>query len=261
MGIFKRFLSGEEKEPANPKLLRAMQRVSEGEKPKARQALYQELLKSTLLIPIEGELEGHEPGRWVTLSEGMDVAFVTARDSEGQVAFMAFTDPGTLRSWRPEGSRYVALGGPDLFALALNNDAAAILVNPAGPVGGEITRREIQMLAEGAVPDPETMDSSTAQVSMPQGTNLMIGAPAVPPAHELVDRLMGILDEQPEVSEAYIFQTVMGQGVPHLVIGIKLDGAVVTHRIDEIAQTIMDRIQPSLSPGEFVDLMILDREE
>jgi len=261
MGIFKRFLSGKAKEPTNPNLLRAMRVVAEGGNAEALHELHKELLTSSLLIPTTSEIESLEPGGWLTLSLDLDVKILTARYSEGQIAMAAFTDIDALRSWRPEGNPYIALGGPDLFGIAASQGIAAVLVNPAGPVGGEITRQEIKMLAEGVIPYQETRDSASAQVSVPQGTNLMIGAPAVPPAPELVDQLRAVLDEHTKVSEAYLFQMVMGKGAPHLVIGLKLDGEVAKLRIEEIAQAIMNRIQPSLSPDEFVDLMILDREE
>ncbi len=57
------------------------------------------------------------------------------------------------------------------------------------------------MLAEGAVPDPETLVSGATQLSIPRGSRMLIGVPAESPAQELVDLLQAVRNSVPPVFE------------------------------------------------------------
>ncbi len=106
-----------------------------------RKKLYQELLNHVLLLPTPGHLEEstHEPLK--------EIQVVTQPSPEGKLCWLAFTSQEALYKWKHENA-YVAIQGSQLFELALRNKVDNILMNVAGPIGGLITRIEIQMLAQ-----------------------------------------------------------------------------------------------------------------
>ena len=173
---------------------------------------------------------------------------------------LAFTDADALRAWRPEGSACHALRGPVPFALALDSEVDAIWLNPAGPVAGKITHLEIEMLAQGAGEVSIAIQSMVEDLALQPGAKTFISAPAVLPSEALVDYVRRSLRPHPEVSEAYIFQTVVGDGPPHLTIGVRFGGTVPRERIEEIARGTVHGIH-AVVPDEFINLILLDQDD
>jgi len=80
------------------------------------------------------------------------VQLLSQRGPKGELIWMAFTDEKALSQWRSAGSHYLVLPGTQLFHMAVENQVDSVLVNCAGPVGGQVSKAEIQMLAEGKIP-------------------------------------------------------------------------------------------------------------
>lgn len=262
MNRFKRLFSGEQKDPSNPRLVEAMRRVGQADGPEARRTLYHELLTCTLMVPTAGaKPEPTEPGRWTTLSEDMHADIVSIRDGEGEVAFLAFTDTDALRAWQPEGSACLGLPGRALFALALEHGLDGIWLNPAGPFAGKVTRRELEMLVKG--PDEVTRALKWMEVdaALQRGGKLHVRAPAVLPSEELVGFVRRSLRPHREVSEVYIFESVLGHARAHLTIGVRFGESATKERIEEIARDAVKGAEPLISPDEIIDLIVLDRDD
>jgi SseB protein N-terminal domain len=136
-------------EPSNPHLLQAMRDVALSDNAATRHGVYEALLTSILLVPVANRPAF--PG-WKTLQNDTTMEFITTQRPDGQTALLAFSDSTALQKWKPAGSGFVGIQAKTLFALAGQNGFNAIIVNIAGPTGGEITRGELDLLAQGRIP-------------------------------------------------------------------------------------------------------------
>ncbi len=105
--------------------------------PETRRALYQQLLAATCWFPTEGESS----------------AISGTRDEEGRTYLLACTDPMALARVEPHAKSLLALTAGKLCEAALAHRFDGIVINPAGPVGGALTRAEIEALARGQLPE------------------------------------------------------------------------------------------------------------
>jgi hypothetical protein len=260
--VFDRIFRPRGKQIGRSKLTQAMRRVAQEDSPKARRALYEQLLKTSLLLPKPGEPGDPEVGKSMVLRGGSEVQIITVRNPQGQPIMAAFTDPGALLAWRPEGSRYVALRTQDALSLAIANGMSGVIINPSGPVGGELTRREMIVLAEGGIPEPSAeKDATSTVVTLPEGAGAYIGPPTSTLPAETQRSLAGVLRGYPEIVSAYLFETVIGGGERHLAIGLQFDTSASPGRENEIITGISQEIGPTISAAEYIDLVILDRPD
>jgi len=257
MGVFQSLFQRKPEGPSNDELIFAINAVANEDSPPNRKNLYKELLKSILLIPIPKKTDRSESGKWVVLDDSKDVEIITGQNAKGEKLLFTFTDYTALRVWRKAGASYIALRAQDVFRLAQENGAASIVINPAGPIGGELTSREINFLIEGAIPEMNSIKSGLTKAIFERGTSVMIGAPAKSPSKAFIDLLHDALSIQPDILAGYLYQTKIGHGEPHLVIGIQFHGNVVKEKQEVIFQSIARSIQPVLSTDDFVDFMVL----
>lgn len=115
---------------ANPELLQAMRTSSRDKKMSTRNALYRQLLRARLLLPVT---DTGNPRRFGDIS--------------GWDTFAVFTDLGALRRYDPRVGLYRVLGGRTLFPSLMDTRIGSLLINPKGQVGGELYRNEVQTLA------------------------------------------------------------------------------------------------------------------
>lgn len=136
-------------EPSNPELVQAMRRVAVNDSRATRHALYQALMRSVLLVPV-----ANRPGSpgWKTLNQDTTMQFIVTTKPDGRTGLLAFSDSQAMQRWKPSGSGFVGLEATTLFALALQNGFDSVIVNVAGQTGGEITRGELELLAQGLFP-------------------------------------------------------------------------------------------------------------
>ena len=120
-------------------LLDAMRRASETGDPDARRAVSRAFARAEVLVPTRGA-DGES-----------QVAAVEARD--GSPVALAFTDVDAFANWAEGDSSWGSLRGSDLCALVLEQGGTAVIVNPHGPFGGQLGRRELKLVADAGALD------------------------------------------------------------------------------------------------------------
>lgn len=113
----------------NPKLIKAMRKLSKVRSHEARVAMYQELVNATLLLAVDGE----HPRKIDALGE-WDV-------------FGVFTDDASVRHFDPRGVACKQIYGHLLFPMLMRRKTGSLKINPDGLVGGELYRNELETLA------------------------------------------------------------------------------------------------------------------
>lgn len=237
--------------PTNPELIDAMAGVAHNDNGQTRRVLYEALMNSTLLVPTSGEGDDDPQPGWHELAEDTQLQFVVLTNPQGQTALPVFTDEEALRLWQPEGTPYVAFPAPDLFGMALQNNADALVVNVAGPTGGEITRHELSVLAQGTLPDPD------GSMTIDEDTQVLIGAPSDQPK-ELVDSLHDAMVGHPEISAGYLTIMAIGAGEPHFVVGVRFSQVPPEEAISGIMRDLSDAVRPALEPDQYLDFVVVD---
>ena len=107
------------------------------------------LQDSRLLVPVVavlGEVEYDEQG--LAHDKTSDMATVLMRGKDGRLALLAFTGNEPLHRWNPE-ARPVPVSARQAAQAALQDDAAALLVDVAGPALLVIEGEDLRSLAEG----------------------------------------------------------------------------------------------------------------
>lgn len=107
------------------------------------------LQESRLLVPVVavlGEVEYDEQG--LAHDKTSDMATVLMRGKDGRLALLAFTGDEPLRRWNPE-ARPVPVSARQAAQAALQDEAAALLVDVAGPALLVIEGEDLRSLAEG----------------------------------------------------------------------------------------------------------------
>ena len=115
----------------------------------AQAAVLGVLQTSRLLVPVValvGEVEHDERG--LAHDKSSDMAAVLLTGADGRVALLAFTGTGPLRAWNPE-ARPVAVPTRVAAASALQDGAAALVVDVAGPVPFVVEGDDLTALAAG----------------------------------------------------------------------------------------------------------------
>jgi hypothetical protein len=251
MSIMKKLFG--RKSPSNPRLEKAMRELAKGEDPAKRREVYQELLKSRLILstpqPLEGKARQHKSG------EKLALHFHSLQNAGKKPTMLAFTSEEALLTWKKEGTPYIALGAKDIFTLALKAEMDSIVINPAGPTGGELTLPEIHILAEGAIPKAAAQEGAT-DLEVKAGTEVLVGAPTKPPPEKLLGALSESLAGYPEVQAAYFIQIAIGGGNPHWAVGLVIQGDQAK------AQAVFQASGPvagkHLAPNEFLDFARLE---
>jgi hypothetical protein len=109
------------------------------------------LQRSRLLVPVVallGEVEHDADGR--PRDKTSDMATVLTRGRDGRTALLAFTGTDALHRWDPE-ARPVPVTVDRAAQAALQDGAAAIVVDVAGPVMFVVDGEDLQELARGSV--------------------------------------------------------------------------------------------------------------
>ena len=107
------------------------------------------LQDARLLVPVVavlGEVEYDAAG--LAHDKTSDMAAVLLRGADGRLALLAFTGSETLRAWDPE-ARPVPVRTRLAAQSALQDDAAALVVDVAGPVPFVIEGDDLRALAAG----------------------------------------------------------------------------------------------------------------
>lgn len=107
------------------------------------------LQRSRLLVPVVavlGEVEHDEAG--LAREKTSDMATVLMRGADGRLALLAFTGSEALASWDP-AARPVPVATPQAAQSAIQDGAAALLVDIAGPVPFVVAGDDLEGVARG----------------------------------------------------------------------------------------------------------------
>ncbi len=118
--------------------------------PDARHAATLAVLQhARLLVPVVavlGDVEHDESG--LRRDKTSDMATVLMQGRDGRTALLAFTSTEAMRRWDP-GARPVPVTAARAAAAAVQDGAAAVLVDVAGPVTFVVETDDLGELAEG----------------------------------------------------------------------------------------------------------------
>ena len=107
------------------------------------------LAGTRVLVPVVavlGEVEHDEHG--LAHDKTSDMAAVLMRGRDGRTALLGFTGNDPLRGWNPE-ARPVPVTLADAARAALQDDAAALVLDVSGPVPFAVEGEDLRLLAEG----------------------------------------------------------------------------------------------------------------
>lgn len=250
MGIWKRIV--ERFRGENADLGRVMAEMAAGPNMKVRRVLYLELLKATFLLPLPNDPDPSLVGKPLK-----ELQLVTHPGEKGEVLWIAFTSRKALHQWRPQfPEAYAAIQGKEVFALAARNGVDQVIINPAGPIGGRITRMELEMLAEGTLPVQGGEKVQTVMAR--QNTVFQIGPLDRPLAPELLKYFREHLAKEPQVHTAYLAKVVVGGGTPHLLLGVLCRMVLPEEKARPLMAAIGQDVGKFLGSGELLDMVPLD---
>lgn len=107
------------------------------------------LQHSRLLVPVVavlGEVEVDEAG--LAHDKTSDMATVLLQGADGRMALLAFTSLASMRAWNPD-ARPVPVSAQDAARSAQHDDAAALVVDVAGPVTLVVQGEDLEGYARG----------------------------------------------------------------------------------------------------------------
>ena len=230
-------------------LLAAIRAVSERDDPETRRDLYTTLLGSTLLLPAE-------PGSdEAAATDGLHL-FTTPPDADGSWKLLAFTDAPAAGEWRSEGVHLVPRAARDVFAFAVGSPTSAILLNVAGPVGGELTRREFAALAEGTIPSTDA--DAFEELELEAGAEVLVASPARPPGEAFLGVLNMAFEASAPVRSAWLADVAFEAGELHPAVGLWLEQGTDEDGLRSVVELVMARIQPLLGHGRYLDFIVID---
>jgi hypothetical protein len=225
----------------NDELLEAMEAMTTAPSEEARRSLHHAVSVASLLVPLENEADGEGASLFVARGDG------------GAPLFVALTDEDALRAWADGEWPYAVLDGRTVCRFVAEHGADGLVLNPAGPWGGRLSRRDAELVAEGLV--PEGADGEGLLARGAAGSRVVLRSLRAEPPTELVEAIRAAA-ERGGAHSCYLAEGAFGAGNPHLVVGVVPgeQGAA------ELARDIGDAAQPFLAPGEPLDVVPLDDE-
>lgn len=165
---------------------------------------------------------------------GAEMALLSVAGADGARALPAFTDGHAVQRWRPE-ARPVPVPGPVACGTAVQDGAAALLLDPHGPAF-VVDAGELGTLAAGRVPVPGTALSTRRATAA-------LTRPAAPPADALLAALGAALHGEP-VRAAELLDGPDGP-----VLGIVPQGRSDPAALAALAARVAARLGPALPAG------------
>lgn len=239
-------------------LLARMRALSQEDSPANRASFYQALLAANLVVPTSRPLacERDESGAAI-LPQDEPIPLITVENDAGERAMLAFSDSAALRAWRA-GAESVPLAAHTLFAIAVQNDFDAVVLNIAGPDGGDLSRREFSMLVQGMLPLAE--NEHGAEALLAAGGRVSLAALSAAPSDALLEAFRSAAAAHPEIRELWLFRIAIGQSDWSLAAGFCMDVTSEPQR-RQVFQSVGDGVHLALGEDEYVDLLVLDDAE
>jgi len=243
--------------PAAADLLAAIRAVSERDDRGSRRGLYAALLGSTLLLPAEPGADEPAAGTDEPSPRTDELRlFTTPPEADGSWKLLAFTDPTAATEWRSDGVRLVPRSAREVFAFAVRSATSAILLNVAGPAGGELTRREFAALAEGVLPSTDA--DAFEELQLGAGAAVQVAPPERPPGEAFLGVLRMALEASPPVRAAWLADVAFEAGELHPAVGLSLHPGTDDEALRPVIELVMARVQPLLGHGRYLDFIVID---
>jgi SseB protein C-terminal domain len=179
----------------------------------------------------------------------------TSEKSSGELTWLSFTTLRALQDWSPEGRDYTLMTGQEICLAALRNNISSLFIS-SGKDSGELHRNAIEALAEGSVFE-SLGENSIFSTRLPEKGSIETGVPSDLLEEPVLSRLKSILATLVSVEEAYLAQLKVGDGKPHVTLGIKF-GPVSEQKMKAIFDKTLSEIQPLIGKGEFWDIFPLE---
>ena len=196
--------------PSNEPLLDAMRVATGSGDRSALKAIYEAFKKGSVIVPIR-DPEGSGPN------------IRAARMADGRLLVPAFTDGGALGSWAEAPVRWAAIRGRELASFAIRSGAHGVVLNPAGPFGGELGAAELRAVAESEGFDLHSVDPRHGMTRMAirgdAGYELQPAAGFPPELAEGVGRALG---GRTDVLRAYPLESTVAGGQRSYTVGLEL---------------------------------------
>ncbi len=184
-------------------------------------SFYEKLLTCDLLLPVPIGTQ---------LSDGLPL--MTLENPRGEVGLPLFTNETNLAEWEDEPTEYVILPFARLCGYAIEAQVDFIIINVAGPHGCEIAMRDFSYLAEGLLPPPVLLSTSTSSKPDTKPSSLPVQIKAGTPARlslgkGLPDALMSQLahlftTHQSMIERVYQFEIGFNDGPLQPALGVIL---------------------------------------
>ena len=129
-------------EQNNPRLLKAMERLSKERDHRSRQKLYWAFSKATLLLALKS------PPPSSSSSPISEFDLYTTSFSKNYDSALAFSDWESVLRYDFRGLDVYPLLGRDITAFLLQRPIASLLINPRGQTGGELYKNELESIHE-----------------------------------------------------------------------------------------------------------------
>jgi len=116
--------------PRNPDVLRLLEEIHHANSPRTWQRLFEVLRVSKLIVPVD---------------ESNTALFLHGPD--GETVLGVFTDHEAVVKFWPNGRKYVAMPAVEFFPWARKHRLWPVVINPGGPVAGELGEEHVELLA------------------------------------------------------------------------------------------------------------------
>lgn len=243
-----------EKQLNNARLVHAMQAVALQDDPDTRRELYESMLDSILLVPTNEPVDPHIRD----IQPGEEIAFITLETADGKLAWPFFTHRKAALAWQSD-IHFYGFKARYIFQLARQSGIDSILINPAGPVGGQVMHWEIADLADGKIPVNNAITAET----IIHYTRILVGAPAQDqlPTPEVVERVKQVLRNHQAVSAGFLFMLGMEDRAPQVVLGVQftaqIDGQIDAKHTEHEMTAIAGEIAFGLGKHSALGLLVL----
>lgn len=131
---------------ADPRLAAALRRWKAGGEAGAVLAALEQARLLVPVVAVLGEVERDEQG--LAREKNSDMAAVLMRGADGRLALLAFTSTVTLQRWDPQ-ARPVPVRAALAAQAALQDDAAALVIDVAGPATFVVEGEDLRAVAAG----------------------------------------------------------------------------------------------------------------
>ena len=210
-----------------------------------RLPLLRELQTAQLLIPVL-----QPPGK-VGEGRAHNLKMAVLETSAG-LALSGFTDVAAYRRFAPvQKLTQAAISAVELCRFACQGKFRAVVINPGGPFGYELTPTEFQMVAERLLPDAD------GGLRVAPNTPAQIGMPVQRPTDETLQAIRDIA-EKAGATEVYWFWLAIAGGIPHLGLGIAPADPTLIQTIGEAINPIWKEVRPD---NPLLDILPLEDDE